>query len=154
MKAFNKVIFVDEENTRLGPFAGVLFEERARQAGLDIQTESRGLVVLFPEPANQKIAKIAASLGLSLENHKAEALCTQDFSQENLVLALDEITKKRIFETFATPANVFTLREYVGEIGSVIFPIGEPMEKYEAVCDTVSRLMDALINKLREDEGE
>ena len=69
------------------------------------------------------------------------------------MLALDGTSKKRAFDIQTGMANIFTLREYVGENGDIRLPIGEPIEKYEAICKTLERLLELLVEKLIEEDS-
>ena len=48
MSRFNRIIFLDEDNTRLSPLASVLFKKKVRAASIDgLNIASRGNVVLY-----------------------------------------------------------------------------------------------------------
>lgn len=147
-----KVIFIDEDNTGLAPFAAALFRKKAIDLSSSIVADSRGTVVLFPEPVNRKIAAIAIKYGVYLNDHQAVALSDPDFAPEVLMLALDSASQKRAFAAHSGFSNIFILKEYVGETGDVRVPLGESEDKYEAVCETIARLMDYLIEKLKDEE--
>jgi len=148
---FRRVIFIDEENTRLGPFAAALLRKKLAAKGSDIRSISRGTVVLFSEPANQKVAEAARHFGVNLDHHRAAGLTEQDFTGDTLLLALDNNSKRQAFETCSGVASIFTLKEYVGENGDIRLPIGEPVSKYETVCETIDRLLELLTEKLTEE---
>lgn len=147
-----KVIFVDEDNTGLGPFSAALFEKKAKEHSGSIGADSRGTVVLFPEPMNSMIADIALRYGVDIREYQARALSEEDFKPDVLMLALDSASQKRAFAAHSGFSNIFILKEYVGETGDVRTPLGESEEKYEAVCETVDRLMEHLIQKLKDEE--
>ena len=52
MKRYNKIIFVCDSGTARAPMAEAIMKEYIIKYPVEI--ESRGLVVLFPEPLNQK----------------------------------------------------------------------------------------------------
>lgn len=147
-----KVIFVDEDNTGLGPFAAALLRKSARERGSKVAAASRGTVVLFPEPANRWITEIAAKYGVDLSTHQAKALTEDDLSKEVLMLALDSASQKRAFAELSGFSKIFILKEYVGETGDIRVPLGEGEDKYEAACETVARLVEQLIEKLVDEE--
>ena len=150
MSQISKVIFIDEENTRLSPFAGELFRKKLKEKGMDIETGSKGTVVLFPEPANQKVLELALEYGIVLSGHQAQALEDGDFEGNVLILAMDNSSKRRAYESHPEMINIFTLKEYVGENGDIRLPLGESIENYGAVCETIDKLLDLLIQKLKE----
>ena len=52
MQKFSRLIFVDGDDTARAPMARVIMEKKYLLEPMEIC--SRGLVVLFPEPVNQK----------------------------------------------------------------------------------------------------
>ena len=159
---FEKIIFVDEENTRLGPLAAALLAKKLIEAdvhGYDVC--SRGNVVLFPEPANPKIEEIAEGFGISLAEHRAVQLEDGDFSSRTLTIAIDNSSKAKVYEKYVSAANAFTLKEILDENGDIFFPLGASSEQYESAGENVERLVSDLARKLalmeeekKQDAGE
>ncbi|MGI6071858.1 MAG: low molecular weight phosphatase family protein [Lachnospiraceae bacterium] len=152
MIKYNTIVFIDEDNTGLSPFAAGLFKKKLRETGSTISTYSKGTAVLFPEPVNPRIAELAKARGVFLENHSAAALQEEDYADDTLILTMDSISRNRVYATCAGPANIFMLKEYMGENGELRLPIGEGIEKYEAVCTAIDRLLDGLIQKIKEED--
>ena len=154
MPKYQRVIFLDEENTRLGPLTGALFKKKLRLAGREgLHVSSRGTVVLFPEPVNQKIGEIARTeYHIDLSAYTARGIVETDFSPKTLVLAMDNATKVKTYERYSAAANVFTLKEFLGSSGDLKLPLGGTVEEYKTVMDIVSGLLDSLIRKLYADE--
>ncbi len=153
---YNHIIFVDESDTNLGPFAAALLGKKLKERRIySFSVSSRGNVVLFPEPVNPKITEIAASCGLDLGAHKARPLLDEDFSADTLILAIDGESDRQVHENHRDVANVFALRQYVGENGDVVTPIGGDIDKYRAACELTERLLDLLIEvRILADGGE
>lgn len=148
MSKFKKIIFLDEENTMLSPYAEALMKLKLAKLGVSgLQIASRGWVVLFPEPVNQKVCAIAEKTGISLSHHKATALEESDFSDSTLVLTMDEETKNRIYQKYSGAVNVYNLKSYLEKPGSLSLPIGGTIEEYEAVCRELEGLLEGLIEK-------
>ena len=61
MKKYDRLIFVSNSDTCRGPMAEAILKSKFLLSELEV--ESRGLVVLFPEPVNQKAEAILASHG-------------------------------------------------------------------------------------------
>ena len=53
MKQYDRIIFVDSDDTTRAPMAKVIMKSKFLLASMEIC--SRGLVVLFPEPMNQRL---------------------------------------------------------------------------------------------------
>ena len=96
MKKYDRLIFVSNSDTCRGPMAEAIMRSKFLLASLEIT--SRGLVVLFPEPVNQKAEAIAASHGLTMKNHTAKALKQEDFNDRTLVLVMEDAMKQKIFQ--------------------------------------------------------
>ena len=154
MPKYQRIIFLDEENTRLSPLTGALFKKKMRQAGKEgLHVSSRGTVVLFPEPVNQKIGEVARQYYyIDLSSYTARSIKETDFSPRTLVLTMDNATKVKTYERFASAANVFTLKEFLGSSGDLKLPLGGTVEEYKTVMDIVSGLLDNLVKKLFADE--
>lgn len=145
---FKQIIFIDEENTGLSAFAARLMEKKLLLAGVyDVRATSRGTVVLFPEPANPKASEMAAQYGISLNAHRAMQIEDDVFADDTLVLAMDSASKQKVSDRYQNARNIYSLKEYLGEVGDVYFPIGEPVEKYAPVCETLDRLLELLLGR-------
>ena len=148
---YKRVIFLDEEGNGLSPYADFLLKQKLQERGIEgIEVSSRGAVVLFPEPANQKIKELAKMKGLSLEDYQAEALNGTEFSDSTLILTFNAAGKQRIYDNFPGALNVYTFREFVGESGDITLPLGGTLEEYRNVCAVVDRVMDRLLEMIEE----
>ena len=148
---YEKVIFVSKSDTSRGPLAAALLNKKL---GDEILIESRGMVVLFPEPMNPKTVAIAASKGIDFEGHTSRALSNEDFGREVLVLVMDDAGKKAIYDEFEDAVNVYTIKEFIGEQGSVIDPYGGELPDYAKVYDELEQLTYKLVTKIKYDEVE
>ncbi len=152
---YKQIVFLDEEGTGLSPYAHILLKQKLEEHGLgEIDVTSRGIVVLFPEPANQKIAELVRLKGLSLEDYQAEQVDGSIFSDTTLVLTFQASGKQKIYDNFPNAVNVYTFREYVGELGDISLPLGGSLEEYRSVCAVVDRVIDRLIEIIEEYESQ
>ena len=85
MNTFDKVIFVCNGNTCRSPMAATVMANLKQ----DIISESRGMVVLFPEPYNPKAVAVAAQHNMIIPNNSAKQLLNEDFGNDTLVLAMN-----------------------------------------------------------------
>ena len=111
MKRFDRLIFVSNSDTYMGPMAKGIMRSKYLLSDLDV--DSRGLVVLFPEPANPKAEAVMEMHEQSLKDHAAEALQESDFDERTLILAVNEESQRKIFENYENAQNVFLLSNYV-----------------------------------------
>lgn len=155
MKKYNKVIFLGEDNTRLSPITEVLFQQKLKEAEKDdLLVCSRGIVVLFPEPVNQKITRISKAYGLDLSDYHAIELKESDLSADTLTLAMDISSKDMAYEKFPTASNIYTLKEFLGSSGDLKLPLGGTVDEYATIVEIISGLLDLLIEKLYNETEE
>ena len=67
MKKYDKLIFVSGSDTSTSPMAEAILQSKYLLE--DILVDSKGLVVLFPEPINPKAEAVLVSNGLSMKDH-------------------------------------------------------------------------------------
>lgn len=150
MKRYDKLIFVSNGDTCLGPLAEAILKSKYLLDELEIA--SRGLVVLFPEPMNPKAEEILKSHGLGMTGHAAAELTEQDLAPRTLLLAMTEALAQKVRDKFESPANVHTLKAYVGEEGDVSSPIGGTLEDYEECYREMEEIIRKLVIELNEEE--
>lgn len=113
MKKYDRLIFVSNSDTCRGPMAEAILKSKFLLSELEV--ESRGLVVLFPEPVNQKAEAILASHGLTMKDHTAKMLEQEDFDERTLILVMEDALKQRIFQEHENVQNTWQLSEYIKE---------------------------------------
>lgn len=59
MNVINRIVFVSETDTDIGPMAVTILEKLLDLKERKLIVESRGLIVLFPEPCNSKAIAVA-----------------------------------------------------------------------------------------------
>ena len=146
MAAINKIIFVSETDTSRGPLAAAITGRRLMET--DITVESRGMVVLFPEPMNPKTVAVAASRGIVLKDYVSTQLEEEDFGTNVLVLVLDEAYKKKVYEEYKEAINVYTLKEFTGGAGNISDPYGGDLPEYGELYNALEALVDKLIYRI------
>ena len=140
MNTFDKVIFVCNGNTCRSPMAATVMANLKQ----DIISESRGMVVLFPEPYNPKAVAVAAKHNMIIPNNSAKQLLNE-----------------KIYDEYSEAINVYTLSEYAGEPEQDIKdPYGKGIEEYNACFEMICRLVGKVAEYLdglseeKEDKGE
>ena len=150
MKRFDRLIFVSNSDTYMGPMAKGIMLSKYLLSDLDV--DSRGLVVLFPEPANPKAEAVMEMHEQSLKDHAAEALQESDFDERTLILAVNEESQRKIFENYENAQNVFLLSNYVSSTEEIKDPYGGSLEDYGACYDVFESLISKLVVLLNEEE--
>ena len=149
MLEFLRIIFVTDTDTSPGPLAAELLRHHMQLEQVDI--DSRGLAVLFPEPMNPKTVAIAASKGFDL-NRMSQQLKSEDFGPDTLVLVLDESRKQMIYDDYTEAMNVYTLTEYINEEGSIVNPDGGELADYAKLYETLEEVVIKLAYKLKQNK--
>ena len=150
MKKYDRLIFVSNSDTCRGPMAEAILKSKFLLSELEV--ESRGLVVLFPEPANQKAEAILASHGLTMKDHTAKMLEQEDFDERTLILVMEDALKQRIFQEHENVQNTWQLSEYIKEETDVTEPVGGSLADYGACYELLDCMISSLVVVLNEEE--
>lgn len=146
MSRFKKVIFVSTGGTCRSILAKAIYRSINDNENIDIM--SRGLVVLFEEPANPKAVAIAKSKGLSIEDEKSEQLTVEDFGDDTLIIVMTDLLKKKIYEDFHNAVNVYSIREFTGEAKDVEANYGGELTDYGSQFEYLEKLTAEVKNRV------
>lgn len=149
MVKYDKILFVCTGNTCRSPMAAVIYQSMTE--GHQLPADSRGIVVLFPEPSNPKADMVLANHNLMLEEHVSRQLTKEDMTEDTLVLTMTERQKQHVIDNFPGVENVYTLKEYNGESGDVTDPYGGTLVDYEDCYTELTRLIKKTVYKLEEE---
>ncbi|MDY3917450.1 MAG: phosphotyrosine protein phosphatase [Candidatus Limivivens sp.] len=150
MKRYDKLIFVSNGDTCRAPMAEAILKSKYLLEELEI--ESKGLVVLFPEPVNPKTEAVLKANELEMEGHASAELQQSDFQSRNLILTMTRAQEQKIYKEFENPVNVHLLTEYVGESGDIQNPIGGSLEDYAESFRNMEEIITKLVIELNEEE--
>lgn len=143
---FHRIVFVSGTDTCRGPMAAEMLRKKELQQEYVI--DSRGMVVLFPEPANQKAEAVMKSMQMTLENHTACPFSERDVGEDILLLVFEEKDKEKIISEYGDYGNVYTLYEFIGESTKVEDPYGKALQAYGECLEKIAELTDKLTEKL------
>lgn len=152
MKLYHKIIFVCDSGTSRAPMAEAILKEYHLKRPMEI--ESRGIVALFPEPVNQKVEAVLISNGINVENHMSRQLAAEDFSEDTLVIVMEEMQREKVLKDFpeADPENVQVLTQLVGDELEILDPYGGILQSYGLCYETLNKSIKKLVDKLNEGE--
>lgn len=146
MKKIEKIIFVAKSGNCRAPMAMELLKEQ--KLNQPVQIEARGIVVLFPEPLNQKAEAVMISNGIKLENYMTQQLLEEDFSETTMILTLDSNIRDKLLTMFPDAVNVYVLTDITGDELEIMDPYGGELVTYgicfETLVRTIGKLADIL----------
>lgn len=143
---FQRVIFVCRENTSRSIMAEAIYKSIAEDGGLEVL--SRGMVVLFPEPVNEKVVTVLENHNLSPIRGSSLPLEKEDMKEKTLVLTMTEKLKKQVLNAYPRENSIFTLKEFCGDMGDVRDPYGGTLLDYEDCFNELVVLIKKMIYKL------
>lgn len=152
MKRYDKLIFVSGSDTATSPMAEAILASKFLLE--DILIDSKGLVVLFPEPINPKAEAVLEDSGLSMKDHVSEPLSEDDFDERTLILTMDYAQKERILTDYRGIKNLYALTEYIHVDGAVEDPYGGDLAAYGKCFERLRELIEELASVLSREEAE
>lgn len=146
LQKYRRILFVSKSDNCRGPMAAELL--RNQKLLQEYEIGSRGMVVLFPEPANQKAEAIMRSRHMTLEAHVGTQLTEKDLTDETLVLTFEETQKWKIISEFQNVKHVYTLSEYIEDERVIPSAHGQPLTVYGENFILLQELIKKLADKL------
>ena len=150
MKTIEKILFVDADDTARGVMASQIM--RREELISEPQIDSRGIVVLFPEPLNRKAEAVLARNNLSAAGHEARQLTQEDVTRNTLVLVMEERQKEKVREIAPEIQALYTVSEYAGIPGDIGELFGAELPAYGACYELLEKLITIIAAKINEEE--
>lgn len=150
---WDKVIFVCRSGTCRAPMAAALLRECSLKREIGI--EARGLVVLFPEPLNQKASAVMISNGINMEGYMSEQLAAEDAEENTLFIVMEANEIPQVLAIIGEDKlpQVQVLTALVGEELEIMDPYGAPLPSYGLCFESLSKTIKKLAVWLNE-QGE
>lgn len=153
MNTYNRILFVCAGNTCRSPMAATIMQQFVQD--MNIITDSRGMVVLFPEPYNPKAVAVAARHGMIMPSNSAIQLQNEDFDNNTLVLVMNDSMKQKIYKSYDRAINVYTLGEFAGgEETEIADPYGRGIEEYNRCFEQLYILIEKAVQIIKKNMEE
>lgn len=155
---YRRIVFVSDSDTCRGPIAAQILKQKDLRQ--EYWIDSKGLVVLFSEPINQKAEAVMKSNQLSLEGYTSKPLVPKDLNPDTLILAMEQNQKDKMLSEYANQdgiylENIYTLNEFVNDDLVLPDPYGQPLTAYGECYEKINILIDKLVTILNSfTEGE
>ncbi len=149
MGKYQKLIFVCTGNTCRSPMAEAIYKNFEKVS--DMKVISRGLVVLFSEPINPKALLVLEKHEIEINNHSSKGLKEGDIDKNTIILTMTAGHKKKVNELYPEVKDVYTIKEFAGEMGDVVDPYGGTLMDYEECYIELGRLVKKTLYKLNEE---
>ena len=150
LQKYRRILFVSKSDNCRGPMAAELL--RNEKLVQEYYVGSRGMVVLFPEPANQKAEAIMRCHQMTLADHEGTQLEESDLDDETLVFTFEESQKWKIISDYENVKNVYTLGEYIEDERIVSSAHGQPLNVYGENFELLRELIHKLAEKLNQED--
>ena len=146
LQKYRRITFVSGTDSARGPMCAELL--RHCDLKQEYVIDSRGMVVLFPEPANQKAEAVMKSVQMTLEGHSSLQLDPGEIQEDTLILTIDQSEKEKILAECDASENVYTLNEFTGDNTEIPDPYGKPLTAYGECLEVLERIIKKLADKL------
>lgn len=152
MKRYDRLIFVTNSDTAVGPMAEALL--RSKYLLEELEITSKGLVVLFPEPINPKAEAVLQNHGLTMQEHMSDALKKEDLDERTLIMTVCSEDRIKVLKEFTPEFDelVCELSESLGAERELFNPYGGSLDDYEQCFLELEALITKLVVHLNEEE--
>jgi protein-tyrosine-phosphatase len=144
------ILFVGSGDAGREIMAKAILDNYIKVNGLEgMEVKARGLVVLFQEPVNSKIATILENNSLTMEYDCVFQLEQSDIDTADIVITIDAKQKERVINNYNDVKEIYSLKELADEEGTVLDPYGKDLMDYEYCYRELDRLVEKwFISKL------
>lgn len=148
MKEFERIIFVG----RSGNCREVMAAEILKTKPLWRKPEilARGLVVLFPEPLNQKVEAIMTGKGFQPGNYMSVQLEEEDITDSTLVLTFEQSGLMKVRSKFPDIPYLYVLTDLSGDELEILDPTGQDLITYGICYETLEKSISKLATVLND----
>ena len=147
MRKYKRVIFAEGNGITRAPMAAEIFKTLYDK---DVEILSRGILVQFPEPLNQKAEAVMISNGIVLEEFESQKLVASDITEDTIVFTMEESSLQKIITKIETAneENTFLLTDYVGEELPIMNPFGGTLQTYGICFEMLKTTLGKLAQQL------
>lgn len=153
MRKYKRVIFVAGNGITRAPMAAEIFKTLCNE---DMEILSRGIIVAFPEPLNQKTEAVMISNGIVVENYESKQIENDEITEDTIVFVMEERRRIKLIEELenATEENTFVLTTFVGEELEIMDPYGGTLQTYGICFEMLKATLTKVAQKLKQESPD
>lgn len=147
-----KLLFVCTGNLCRSPVAEAVFNDLARERGLEWRAESAGLSALEGERVPEDVEASLGEVGFYAGEHRAKKAQRRMVEGADLVLAMTPSQREKLARlSGGAEEKLYTLTGYLGEGDSseVPDPYGYPLSTHRASVRRIYDYMERLVQRLQ-----
>ena len=148
MKEFERIIFVGRSGNCREVMAAEILKTKPLWHKPEIM--ARGLVVLFPEPLNQKVEAIMTGKGFQPGNYMSAQLEAEDVTDDTLILTFEQSGLMKIRSKFPEIPYLYVLTEVSGDELEILDPTGQDLITYGICYETLEKSISKLATVLND----
>lgn len=149
MREFERIIFVGKSGVCREAMAMELLKKQPLWHPVEVL--SRGFVVLFPEPINQKADAVMIGNGIHIGKYMSTPLESSDFGRDTLILTFDQEMREKIL-SMEGAQNVYVLTDVTGDELEILNPYGAELITYGLCFETLEKTIQKLAEVLNSGE--
>ena len=133
-----KIIFVCTGNTCRSPMAMAVFNNAAKEKGLNWVADSAGLAAAY-DPINPKSVEVLAKIGISFNNYTSKRLNYQMADEANIIAVMTNEHLAALVSAGIPQEKIIVLG------GGIADPYGRDLDTYYNCLLNIKSAIDALI---------
>ncbi|MFW6126248.1 MAG: hypothetical protein ACOC58_04000 [Chloroflexota bacterium] len=149
-----RILLICDGNVTRSPMAAEFLKERlGREAGLEAEIDTAGLDTTEEAPSS-KAVEVMREVGLDITGHRPRLVSPELVEWADVVLTMTPLQAERLLQAYrGAEDKTHVLGDYVGEPQWVEDPGGAPVEAFRETRDQLSRLVDALVQRMKREAG-
>lgn len=143
------IMFVCTGNTCRSPVAEYLFNQAAEKNNLGYFATSAGISAFDGRPASLNSKIIMEENNIDISKFKSSQLTLEMVEEADLILTMSELHKSSILNSVPNAkSRVFTLTEYVNELGDIPDPYSGNLNEYRNCFKQINSIVNKIVKKL------
>ena len=147
MRKYRRVIFVAGNGIARAPMAAEIFK---RLTDGEYEVLSRGILVSFPEPLNQKTEAVMISNGIEVTDFSSQQFSDEDVDEDTIIFTMEETQRQKLMDTYesATEENTFVVSEFAGDELEIMDPYGGTLQTYGICFESLKATLEKVASRL------